>query len=283
MSAVVCGKRSSFFEDLPQSPKVSTERTPCLVLSSEAHHRLVFISIVFFPSCRLAGPGALGVLVRGITEIKDGHAMALYRMLGMTWLGVFCLGPRGSFEVKVLVEIPRLLEKALEDCGNNLNLAIRSLNELRLGPAENLGLAATECDFTRAENMQFQASGVVITNAEVSSPEDPSAPENLPTNGADWVELFVREMTSASNMDDAKVRASRALEVLEKSICARTTSEAAQTFQQENVMLKEQVELLVHENSVLKRAVSIQHERQKEFEDRTRELHHLKQLASQCQ
>lgn len=48
-------------------------------------------------------------------------------------------------------------------------------------------------------------------------------------------------------------------------------------------MLKEQVEALIHENSVLKRAVSIQHERQKEFEDRGQELHHLKQMVSQYQ
>ena len=43
------------------------------------------------------------------------------------------------------------------------------------------------------------------------------------------------------------------------------------------------VEASFHENNVLKRAVSIQHERQKEFEDRTWELHHLKLLAPQCQ
>lgn len=48
-------------------------------------------------------------------------------------------------------------------------------------------------------------------------------------------------------------------------------------------MLKEQVEALIHENAVLKRAVSIQHERQKEFEDRGQELHHLKQMVSQYQ
>lgn len=48
-------------------------------------------------------------------------------------------------------------------------------------------------------------------------------------------------------------------------------------------MLKEQVELVLRENSVLKRAVSIQHERQKEFEERSQELQHLKQLVAQYQ
>lgn len=48
-------------------------------------------------------------------------------------------------------------------------------------------------------------------------------------------------------------------------------------------MLKEQVEALIQENTILKRAVSIQHERQKEYEERNQELEHLKQLVSQYQ
>lgn len=52
---------------------------------------------------------------------------------------------------------------------------------------------------------------------------------------------------------------------------------------QENMMLKEQMEALIQENIILKRAVSIQHERQKECEDRNQELQQLKQLVSQYQ
>lgn len=48
-------------------------------------------------------------------------------------------------------------------------------------------------------------------------------------------------------------------------------------------MLKEQVEALIQENTILKRAVSTQHERQKEYEDRGQELQHLKQLVTQYQ
>lgn len=66
--------------------------------------------------------------------------------------------------------------------------------------------------------------------------EDPSALKNLPVDGAEWVELFVREMMSASNMDDARARASRALEVLEKSICSRVSAEVAQSFQQVSLL-----------------------------------------------
>lgn len=107
-----------------------------------------------------------------------------------------------------------------------MDSAIRSLNELRLSSA------ASKAGVTSEANVQPQSQGAVATNGEVSATDDLSGQNNLPTHGADWVELFVREMMSASNMDDAKARASRVLEVLEKSICARATTEAAQSFHQ---------------------------------------------------
>lgn len=53
----------------------------------------------------------------------------------------------------------------------------------------------------------------------------------IPVEGAEWVDLFVREMMGATSMDDAKARASRVLQVLEKSIVARAGDEAAHCFQ----------------------------------------------------
>ena len=49
------------------------------------------------------------------------------------------------------------------------------------------------------------------------------------------------------------------------------------------MQLKEQIEVLLRENTILKRAVAIQHERQKEFEGKNIELQHLKQLVCQYQ
>ena len=48
-------------------------------------------------------------------------------------------------------------------------------------------------------------------------------------------------------------------------------------------MLKEQIEVFLRENSILKRAVAIQHERQKEYDDRNQEVQQLKQLVAQYQ
>ena len=71
----------------------------------------------------------------------------------------------------------------------------------------------------------------VAANGDVPIKEQ-TAPEVFSMDGSDWVELFVREMSNASNIDDARARASRALEVLEKSIRARAGAEVAQNFHQ---------------------------------------------------
>lgn len=54
-------------------------------------------------------------------------------------------------------------------------------------------------------------------------------------------------------------------------------------FFQEKLMLKQQIEVLIRENTILKRAVAIQHERKKEFDIKNHEMQHLKQLATQYQ
>ncbi|CAA3032098.1 uncharacterized protein LOC111391791 isoform X2 [Olea europaea subsp. europaea] len=96
----------------------------------------------------------------------------------------------------------QLLEKVLEESGNNLDAAIKSLQGLRATP--------TVGDAVLLEDSQVQ--------------------NNLPVDGAEWVELVVKEMMSATSLDDARFRATRVLESLEKSISARAGAEASQNF-----------------------------------------------------
>lgn len=159
----------------------------------------------------------------------------------------------------------------MDECGD-LDSAIKRLNELRLGSAENLGALTGRSDATLETANQILTQG----NGGPTPAEDSSAAKELHMmESTEWVELFVKEMMSASNIDDAKGRASQALQVLEKSICAGATKE--------NIMLKRQVEALLHENAILKRAFAIQRERQKEFEDRGHEVNNLKQMVAQYQ
>lgn len=51
------------------------------------------------------------------------------------------------------------------------------------------------------------------------------------SGGSQWVELFVQEMMNASDMDDARSRATTALQVLEKSIISRASPETTHNVQ----------------------------------------------------
>lgn len=242
MSAIiVCGKRSSFFEEIP-TPCVSSKRARC---SSSSPVRFSPPRSSFANSSpSAASPSLVDHLISVFPDMER-----------------------------------ELLEKTLENCGNDLDLAIKSLNQLRLGCAEsNLGNAAGQSDMSSQDSSQ-PANG----NGGVQFNEDPTILRNLPLDGAEWVEIFVREMMNSSDLDDAKIRASRALAALENSISARVDSEAAKNIQQENIMLKRQIQLLAEENTLLKRAVSIQHERQKDFDEKCQELQNLKQLVAQYQ
>ncbi|XP_057966774.1 uncharacterized protein LOC131156990 [Malania oleifera] len=252
MSAIVCGKRS-LFEDLPAPPV--TKRIRC------SSSPVRFSPPRPFPASS-SSQSPLPYSSPPSSALLLEHLRFIFPDMDK-----------------------QVLERALEECGDDLDSAIKCLNELQLGSADkSMDSVAGKSGVALEENLQVQSHvGTVTNNEEDVSAEDPSAPKNLPVDGADWVELFVREMMSASNMDDARARASRALEVLEKSIYSRAGADAAHCFNQENMMLKEQMKALIQENTILKRAVSIQHERQKEYDEKSQELQHLKQLVSQCQ
>lgn len=71
--------------------------------------------------------------------------------------------------------------------------------------------------------------GALTNDGNDVTPDHLWAPNNLPTEGAEWVDLFVREMMCATSMDDAKARATRLLGNLEKSISS-SAGEATETL-----------------------------------------------------
>ncbi|XP_027344683.1 uncharacterized protein LOC113857130 [Abrus precatorius] len=170
-----------------------------------------------------------------------------------------------------------VLERALQECGNDLDAAIKRLNELCLGTAEGNGTAEESEVILNLEAGKLEDDG----NASVS--ENLPASNNLPADGAEWIDFFVREMMIATSVDDARARAARMLEVLEKSISARATAEATDALQKENLMLKEQIDVLIKEKNSFKNAFRIQHERFSDYENKNQELQNLRQLVSQYQ
>lgn len=69
------------------------------------------------------------------------------------------------------------------------------------------------------------------------TPAEESTLDNLPVNGAQWVDLFVREMMSATSVNDVRARAARLLEILEKSISSKAAERAVQSFQKVSISL----------------------------------------------
>eukprot|EP00262_Sarcandra_glabra_P016893 TRINITY_DN562_c0_g5_i2.p1 TRINITY_DN562_c0_g5~~TRINITY_DN562_c0_g5_i2.p1 ORF type:complete len:278 (-),score=58.28 TRINITY_DN562_c0_g5_i2:191-1024(-) len=254
MSALVCGGKRSLFEDPNSTIAVVSKRLRC----SPTHPSSSLSSSSSSSLLRLSPP-LFSLSSSPIAATPLAHLKSLFPDMD-----------------------DQLLERALEACGNDLDSTIKSLNDLRLGSVEsNIGSAASKSDTITGANVQLSSQGIENSGGDAAS-EDTSAPENLPTDGSEWVELFVKEMMNASDMDDARSRASRVLQVLEKSIVVRTGA-ATENCHKENMILKEQVEVLTRDNAILKRAVAIQHEHKKEYDEKSQELQHLKQLVSQYQ
>ncbi|KAM7259349.1 hypothetical protein ACFE04_015090 [Oxalis oulophora] len=174
---------------------------------------------------------------------------------------------------------PQVLERALEDCGNDVDSAVVNLRDHQ--PADNIPASLQDASVQDAavNVQQAEATASVDVANDVNIP----ALDYVPPSGAEWVDFFVRQLMGATSMDEARARTSFLLERLEKSIKLTTTAEVAQGYNEENAALKQQVQMLLHENGILKRAVNIQHDRQRDYDEKSHELQHLKQLVSQYQ
>ncbi|KAI3455301.1 hypothetical protein Pfo_011964 [Paulownia fortunei] len=237
MSAIVCGKRS-FFEDIDAAASSPKSASPPAYKKFRCSSSTSPVRFTYSPPVQTSPVDQLKALFPD-TEIQ-------------------------------------LLEKALEESGNDLDLAIKSLHKLCVGHSKG-----NSC--STAEENTIMEKGAAPTGGDAVPLQEPQVQNNLPANGAEWVDLFVREMISATSIDDARSRAASILESLEKYISSRASAEATQSFHKENVMLKEQIDVLLRDNVVLKRAVAIQYERQKENDERNQEVQQLKQLVAQYQ
>lgn len=179
---------------------------------------------------------------------------------------------------------PQLVENVFESCDENMDHAITSLSNLCLNPSEkNICTAVDGLVHSDGQPVQApgsaQSSDTDSTNTEFGPLDGKSG---IPADGVEWVEFLVIQMKKASDLDDARARASRILEAFEKTVMSRSGA-ISEVLYKENASLKEQVQNLLQENNVLKRAVAIQHERQLEQEEKSKEVQQLRQLVAQYQ
>ncbi|CAL5080386.1 unnamed protein product [Urochloa decumbens] len=178
MSAAVCGKRaSSFFEEQQLSPHAGTPPP-----SKRARFR--------------AGGGSGSPSPPRARGGGDPGLVAAVR----------ARFPSVSLE---------FIEKALEEGGNNFDLATKYLL--------NLHAQSAECDAAHG----YQSPDGMTTEDQVPTEDSVPWPENLPSSSTQWSEVLMNEMLRASNTDDAKARASKVLELFQ----SRIRAEALQNFQ----------------------------------------------------
>ncbi|CAI7842944.1 unnamed protein product [Closterium sp. NIES-54] len=110
---------------------------------------------------------------------------------------------------------------------------------------------------------------------------------------AKWADAAVREMMTAASVDDARQKALLVLQAFEKealdakhpdqSSAFAIHAEQARQSASEVEVLQQQVGVLSKENQILKRAVAIQHEKQKEHQAQNEEVGRLRQALAQYQ
>ncbi|KAG6488515.1 uncharacterized protein LOC122004989 [Zingiber officinale] len=168
-----------------------------------------------------------------------------------------------------------VVETVLNAHDHKIDNAIKSLNALCLGDGsvslEGVNSILKSSALEGALRSQAFEDKVEFSQNGVGSQPVESQ------NGSSWVDLFVQEMMDAADWDDVRSRAMKILEVFKGDVVTRTST----AMENENNSSKEQLQCLLRENQILKKAVAVQHERNTENEEKIKEVQHLKHVIGQ--
>eukprot|EP00743_Colponemidia_sp_Colp-15_P002668 GILK01002891.1.p1 GENE.GILK01002891.1~~GILK01002891.1.p1 ORF type:complete len:254 (-),score=62.97 GILK01002891.1:534-1295(-) len=160
---------------------------------------------------------------------------------------------------------PRLLEIALQQCQFNLEATIQQLQQQQ----QQAAVDAAEKEAQRQRELQ-----------DVH-------PLLGPSRAVEWAEITVRELSGAMDLEDAKTRAVRVTAEMERQQRA-AVDEYAQRAQAETAVLvsqtqalSEQLQNVSKENSILKKAVLIQTQRNQTVKEKEQEIEHLRGVVQQ--
>lgn len=193
-------------------------------------------------------------------------------------------GSGSEDSVSVLIRMfsnlnPELVESVLRNHNNKIEDAIESLHALSLGDVTANNMSQRLDSTMNGNSMALPGGRMPEQKVEgIHDPESTFDSANT-IEGSKWVDMFVHEMMNATDLDDARGRASRILEAFERT----TISQSRVSDELEHASLKEHMQALLRDNQILKRAVAIQHERNSEQEEKTREVQQLKNVLCQYQ
>ncbi|KAG9444961.1 hypothetical protein H6P81_016301 [Aristolochia fimbriata] len=196
----------------------------------------------------------------------------------------FGLGPDDKLSILLRI-FPTMERELVESVFNSHNHkfedSVESLHSHSAGdcPATNELINPDSMVITNSNDLQGEGNTQNCHNTFGDLWNDLTTQTRRETNESSWVDIFVQEMMNASDLDDARVRASRVLGAFEGSII----SHSKKSEEEERALMKEQLQVLLRDNQILKKAVAIQHDRHLEQEEKMREVQQLKNMISQCQ
>lgn len=157
------------------------------------------------------------------------------------------------------------LLSVLNDCGDNIDAAIKRLGQLRL-VAEDAGTAGA--------GRGLDEAGTSRVEDETAASPRPSGPQTPD----EWVDVLVQEMAAAKDVADARGRAAQVLGAFNKF----ATEQSALADPEKSAILSKLQELQ-KENHILKRAVQIQNSKLQEKQQHDQEVEQLRMMLGQYQ
>ncbi|CAI5493905.1 unnamed protein product [Closterium sp. Naga37s-1] len=239
MSAIVCGKRSAFEESTVE---------------------------IFHPASRSAFDDSIYVALPPVSKrgrwLQPSSPSRCAWVEDPAGISVGIRG--GSLAEKVVllrsmfgVE-EQVVHQVLEACNHDIDSAIQSLKGLRIIAADNAALSHVQLQHSAdpaAARVSEQADQHSPTTDQAQPLQEPlpgqAGPvpalestaaagaaaaaagggggegDGIPSSGAEWVELVVREMMSAVDVDDVRLKAAMVLEQFEKEVRKRCEAAAA--------------------------------------------------------
>lgn len=169
-------------------------------------------------------------------------------------------------------QMSQTISKVLSEHGSDIDAAVRKLNELRLGmeaAANDAAIKASSNGVTTPPEQHQATNGtwcvwlftsrllvpLLVPIHHTSIPGD-AAPPTM-SSLESWVDSLLQELSSVTDMDAARARATRVLEAFARAL--------GQPANPETQRLQAQLAEAGKENTILKRAVAIQANRLQEL------------------
>ncbi|PRW59117.1 CUE domain containing [Chlorella sorokiniana] len=201
--------------------------------------------------------------------------------------GAYAVSPATLAALRGL--FPEMSDKVIADVlaeyGDNIDAAIKHLTDLRLAtpstsaaatPEQQAAAAAAAADQQRRQ--QEQAAAQQAQQEQQPQQQQQGAadagPAGQPHSADEWIDIVVREMAAATDLADARARASKVLQAFEQV----AVQHAKQGAPGDPEQLRGQLAEALRENQLLKRAVAIQNTRLQELSGKEAEVAQLRQM-----